>query len=89
VAEESFEDWMEASLEQTLGARLPTDATLGNGGAGGSGNGGGSQPIVIKMPPPPPCPTIDEMNVAYHRGEEVNKCANETIITTGTKYSEK
>ena len=80
---------MEARLEETLGARLPIGAALGNGVAGGSGNGEGSHPIVINMPPPPPHLTVDEVYMAYHRGVEANKRANETIITTGTKYSEK
>ena len=88
VTEESFEDWMEFRLDHTLGVRRPTGAALGTGGVSGSGNGEGSHPIVINMPTPPPHLTIDEIDMVYHRGVEANKRANETIITTGTKYSE-
>ena len=91
VADEAFEEWSEARLDQTLGAIAmapPIGVGGGNGAAMGFGNEG-LQPIFDVNVLPIPQPTFNEMDYAYHRGTEAHKRATESIASTGTKYLDK
>jgi len=47
------------------------------------------QPVINVTVPYVPAPSIDQMDLVFHRGAEVHKPATETIIPTGTKYTDK
>ena len=55
---------------------------------GGFVNGIG-QPIYNLHMPAIPQPTLDEMDLAYHRGADAHKRATETAVLSGTKFSDK
>ena len=81
-------------MDQTLGLRVVAPLPCDNGGVGSIGTMAGSngaimQPIFQVNVPQLPVPTIDEMDLAFHRGAEAHKRATEVIVTTGTKFSTK
>ena len=91
VADEEFHDWCGSRLDQTLGTRVVAPPSRGNGGGGDTDTIVGSnrimQPIFNVNVPPAHTPTVDEMDLAFHRGADAQKRASEVIVTTGTKFS--
>ena len=80
---EFFDDWAEAQLVQTLGAWKQVVVP-------GEGFGvGGVQPIFQVNMLNLPQPSLSQMDMAYNRGAEAHKCATETVVVTGTKYTPK
>jgi len=88
---DAFEDWADARLSQTLGGRR-SPSTLGSSGGGGGGvviGNGGVQPVFNVMVPDIPRPSLDEMDLAYIRGADAQKRIIETVVPSGSKYTDK
>lgn len=80
---DTFDDWVEAWLVQTLGAK----AVAVNGGT--PLGVAGIHPIIQVSMPTLPQPSLSQMDMAHNRGAEAHKRATETSVETGTKYTAK
>jgi len=50
---------------------------------------GGVRPIFqVNMPAIPPSPSVDAMDLTFHRGAECQKRASATVVPVGTKYTD-
>ena len=87
---DTFDKWADSRLIQTLGSQVQP-ATGGGGSGGGNGGfvNGGFQPIIQVNMPTLPQPTLDEMDLAYHRGVDVHKRATEKDVLRGYIFSER
>jgi len=81
-----FDDWSDARrLVQTLGSRNTQTNGEGNDCFGICD----VQPVIQVNLPALPQPTLDELNLAYHRGADAHKRATEKAVLMGIKFSEK
>ena len=56
------------------------------GGVGGNMGVENIRPIFqVNMPPPLPAPSVDQMDMAFHRGAECQKRHSETVVPVGDK----
>jgi len=73
VANEYFEFWSDARITQTMGQHQSGNAGISSDGANVNGNGTTNaivQPIVHVTMQQLPRPTVDEMDLAFHRGAD-------------------
>ena len=54
------------------------------------GNVGGSilPPVVNVTLPATPQPTLNELELAFHKGADAQKRQSETVVPSGTKYTD-
>ena len=80
-----FDEWTDARLIQTLGERVATNN--GNGGGDGNSDGAFRQIFNVNIPDVPR-PTIDQMEMAFHRWADAHKRETERPVLAGSKFSD-
>ena len=77
-----LEAWAESRLAQTLGARKAPPINSAQ-------DGSNVHPIFQVNMLSIPQPTLDQMDIAFHRGTDTQKRATETAATVGKKYTDR
>ena len=80
---DDLEDWADAQLAQIIGGReaaAPSPALV---------MGGNGIHLIFQVNLPPlPQPRLDEIELAYMRGANTQKRLTETVVPSGTKYTD-
>ena len=82
---DALEAWAEARLNLILGPRVTAPSPTINNGFGG---GSGLAPVIHVNMPPTPQPTLDELELAFHKGADSQKRRTETVVPSGSKYTD-
>ena len=95
VANESFGDWADAHITQTLGPHPSNNVGKCDGGEGATGMRNGTsgpsviQPIVHVTMAQPHQATVSEIDMAFHHGADSQKRRTDTATPSGTNYTPK
>ena len=84
TSNDTLEAWADNRLVQTLGDRVATVAPMPVQNNGMSN----VTPIINMTMPAIPQPTLNELELAFHKGADSQKRVTETIVPSGTRYTD-